>query len=298
LQRALSTHLFVGHRLTTVWLDRIWDAGIPLVELFCARQHLDYRNKAQISELGHWFRDSKLKVHSVHSPMYTDEIWGRSGPHAVISITEPVKSKRIQTVDEIKRALEIAELVPFRYLIQHLGVSGEEYDERKVDAAFTVLEEISLFARQRGVEVLLENIPNGLSSAEGLLTFLDATHLDLNVCLDVGHANMNEGVDTAYRLLKSRIRSTHIHDNNGTEDSHLFPLYTPENAPGDTPEGTTQETRRGTIDWRRTMDALRSQPEQYPLLLELREVTEMENPLDVVRETFDQLEALRSTHEF
>lgn len=298
MERALSTHLFASHRLTTVWLDRIWDAGIPLVELFCARQHLDYRDRAQISELGHWFRDSKLKVHSLHSPMYTDEIWGRSGPHSVISITEPVKSKRIQSVNEIKRALEIAELVPFRYLIQHLGVTEEEYDERKVDAAFTVLEELSLFARQRGVEILLENTPNALSSAERLLTFLDATHLDLNVCLDVGHANMNEGVDTAYRLLKGRIRSTHIHDNNGKEDSHLFPLYISEKAPGETSEGTPQATPQGTIDWRRTMDALRSQPDRYPLLLELREVPGMVNPLDVVRETFDRLEALRSTHEF
>ena len=186
---ALSTHLFVGHRLTTVWLDRIWDAGIPLVEIFCAKQHLDYRDHAQISELGHWFRDSPLKLHSLHSPMYNDDVWGRSGPHAVINITEPVKSKRLQVVDEIKRALEIAEIVPFRYLIQHIGVSGEEYEERKVDAAFSALEEISVFARQRGVEVLIENTPNAMSSAERLLMFFEQTHLNLNVCLDTGHAN-------------------------------------------------------------------------------------------------------------
>ena len=150
---ALSTHLFVGHRLTTVWLDRIWDAGIPLVEIFCAKQHLDYLDHAQIRELGHWFRDSPLKLHSLHSPMYNDEVWGRSGPHAVLNITEPIKAKRIQVVDEIKRALDIAEIVPFRYLIQHMGVVGEEYDERKLDSAFSALEEISVFARQRGVEV-------------------------------------------------------------------------------------------------------------------------------------------------
>ena len=82
------------------------------MEIFCARQHLDYRDKAQIAELGHWFRDSELKLHSLHAPMYTDEIWGRSGPHSVITITEPVKAKRLQMVDEIKRALEIAEMVP------------------------------------------------------------------------------------------------------------------------------------------------------------------------------------------
>lgn len=278
--RALSTHLFVNHRLTTVWLERIWNAGIPLVEIFCARQHLDYRDKAQIAELGHWFRDSDLKLHSLHAPMYTDEFWGRSGPDAVINICESVKMKRIQMVDEIKRALEIAEIVPFRYLIQHLGVGGEEYDPRKIDTAFSSLEEISVFAHQRGVEVLLENTPNALSSAERLLMFLDATHLDLNICFDLGHANMNEGVEPAFRALASRIRSTHVHDNNGVDDSHLFPMIA---------EG-------GTIDWARAIELLRSLS-GIPLLLELREVPDMAHPLDQARESFERLENVKPSHE-
>jgi len=282
MQRALSTLLLVNHRLTNVLLDRIWEAGIPLVELFCARQHVDYHNHAQIAELGHWFRESELKLHSLHSPLHTDEYAGRSGPHAVINITEPVKNKRIPMLDEIKRALEVAETIPFPYLIQHIGVTGQEYDERYVDAAFTALEEISLFARQRGVEVLLENIPNQLSTAERLLMFLSTTHLNLNVCLDVGHAHMNEGVESAYRLLKSRIRSTHVHDNNGKEDLHLFPML----APG-----------QGTIDWRRTMQLLRSQDDRYPLLLELHEVPDMGPPFDSLRTLFDTLENLTTNDE-
>src|SRR5579864_6974943 len=276
MQRALSTHLFCNHHLTTVWLDRIWNAGIPLVEIFCARQHLDYRNKGQISELGYWFRDSELQLHSLHSPMYSDNVWGRSGPDAVITITEPVKSKRLHMVDEIKRALEIAETIPFRYLIQHIGVSGEEYSERKVDAAFSALEELSLFAKQRGVEILLENIPNELSTAERLRDFIEVTHLDLGFVFDVGHANIGEGVEAAFEIMKDRIRSTHVHDNNGKDDKHLFPMM----ADG------------GTVDWKRTMSLLRSRPKQYPLLLELREVEGMEHPLDRVNEVFDRLEDL------
>jgi sugar phosphate isomerase/epimerase len=278
MQRALSTHLFANHRLTTVWLERIWNAGIPLVEIFCARQHLDYRDKAQVADLGHWFRDAELKVHSLHSPMYSDNVWGRTGPASIVTITEPVKSKRLDMVDEIKRAVEVAETVPFRYLIQHLGVAWEEFDERKIDAAFSALEEINLFARQRGVEVLLENTPNELSSAERLMMFLNVTHLNLNVCFDVGHAHMRGSIENEYRLLKSRIRSTHVHDNNGTDDSHLFP-------------------GKGTIDWVSAMDLLRSADGQYPLLLELREVDEMQHPVESARATFDYLEGLKSLNE-
>src|SRR5258708_3094333 len=278
--RGLSTHLLVNHRLNTVWLDRIWDAGIPLVEIFCARQDLGYRKKTQVSELGYWFRDSQLKLHSLHSPMFSDDVWGRTGPNAVLDITELLKTKRLQTVDEIKRAIEIAEIIPFRYLIQHLGVANEEYDPRKLDAAFSALEELNLFAKERGVEILLENTPNEFSSAERLLTFLEATHLDMNFCLDVGHANMKEGVDQAFRLMKQRVRSTHIHDNNGRDDIHLFPTL----------------ADAGTIDWKRTMELLHSHGDQYPLLLELRDIPEYPQQLETAKLVFENLEKLTVTH--
>jgi sugar phosphate isomerase/epimerase len=274
MDHALSTHLFVNHRLTTALLTRIQNAGINAVEIFCARQHLDYQNKAQVTELGHWFRDSELKLHSLHSPMYNDEIWGRSGPHAVITITELVKGERLRMVDEIKRALEIAEVIPFRYLIQHIGVSNEEFDMRKVDAAFSALEQIHLFARARGVEVLLENIPNGLSSAERLLQFEELTHIGLNYVFDTGHANMGAGVEHEFNLMKDRIRSTHVHDNNGKEDIHLFPML----------------ANGGTIDWKHTMELLRCKQANCPLLLELKERAEYTNPLESVRQVFDRLE--------
>lgn len=276
MNRALSTHIIVNHRLTTVWLERIWEAGIPAVEIFCAKQHLDYQNRAQISELGHFFRDSELKLHSLHAPIHTDEVWGRSGPHAVINITERVKATRFAMLDEIKRALEIAEIIPFRYLIQHIGVPREEYDDHKVEAAFAALEELSLFARQRGVEVILENTPNGLSSAERLDYFLNETHLDLGYCFDVGHAHMNEGVAAAFEIMKPRIRSTHIHDNDGINDLHAPPLL----------------SEKGNIDWKQTMDLLRTRPEQYPLLLELKETPEAPQPLGEITRIFDKLESL------
>jgi sugar phosphate isomerase/epimerase len=275
MQHVLSTHVFANHRLTTAWLERIWNAGIPAVEIFCARQHIDLYNRQQIAELGHWFRDSELKVHSVHAPMYTDEMWGRSGPHAVISITEISKPKRLEMVDEVKRALDVAETIPFRYLIQHIGVAGEEYDERKIDAAFSALEEINLFARQRGVDVLLENTPNALASAERLVHFLGLTHLKLDFCFDVGHANINEGIETAYGIMKSRIRSTHLHDNDAKSDLHQFPF-----AAG------------GTVNWKKTMELLRSEPDQYPLLLELHDTPEFTHALEGVKDIFEKLESL------
>src|SRR5260370_1262949 len=140
------------------------------------------------------------------------------------------------------------------------------------------LEKINLFARERGVEVLLENIPNQLSSAERLISFLQQTHLKMNFCLDVGHANMKEGVSTAYTILKGRIRSTHLHDNNGKEDSHLWPFFS---------EG-------GSIDCKAAMALLRSVAGEYPLLLELREFPEFPLPqsFEIVKQVFERLESI------
>ena len=259
MKHALSTHLFVKHRLNTVWLERIRTAGIPSVEIFCAKQHLDYTNPAQVAELGHWFRDAELTLHSLHSPMYNDDLHGRGGPQSVVTITETVKAKRVAMVDEIKRALEVAETIPCRYLIQHIGVLDEEYDERKVDAAFSSLDELNLFARARGVEILLENIPNRLSTGERLVHFLNLTHLRNGVCFDTGHANLTEGgVAGEFDILKERIRSTHVHDNDGKRDIHWFP----------------KQVDGGTIDWPKTMEQLRSREHQYPLMLAQRPAAE------------------------
>ncbi|MBV9084420.1 MAG: TIM barrel protein [Acidobacteriaceae bacterium] len=270
MKPVLSTHLFVRHRLTTVWLERVWDAGFPAIEIFCARQHLDYRDKAQINELGHWFRDSPLELHSMHSPMYTDEAWGRSGPQSIIDITETPKAKRIAMVDEVKRALEIADIVPFRYLIQHLGVSGQQFEERRIDSAFSSLDEIKSFARQRKVEVLLENTPNEMASAERLNYFSNITHINLNYCFDIGHAHLRGNIEREFELMKERIQSTHLHDNNGEKDEHCFP-------------------GEGTIDWKKAMKLLRSRDNQYPLLLELREPPAIEQPIAEAKRALEKL---------
>jgi sugar phosphate isomerase/epimerase len=153
-------------------------------------------------------------------------------------------------------------------------VSGEEFDLRKVDAAFAALEELKLFAGGRGVEILLENIPNELSSAERLLQFDELTHLGLNFVFDTGHANMGAGVEHEFNLMKPRTRSTHVHDNNGKDDVHLFPLVA---------EG-------GNIDWQKTMALLRTRAEHVPLLLELKEKPEYPHALESAGLVFERLE--------
>lgn len=273
MRRVLSTYLFVEQRLSTALLDRVARGGVEEIELFCARQHLDYRNGSQVDELRHWLADSPMRVASMHAPLFSDEIWGVSGPNSVLSITALEKAHRIRATDEIKRAIEVADAIPFRYLVMHVGGEEEEYEPAKVDAAFNALDELRVFGSQLGVEILLENAPGGLSSADRLNTLLELTHLPLGYCFDVGHAHLGLGVETEFEKMKGRIRSTHVHDNDGSEDAHLFPPA-------------------GAIDWERTMPLLRSVDEEIPLLLEPRGDESIEDPLGEAQRSFDALENL------
>ena len=271
---ALSSHLFVGERLNSHVLDQILGAGIRQIEIFAARQHLDYYDKNQVRDVAQWFTDHGVKLHSVHAPLYSDTDWGRLGVLAV-SLAYLERRLRIDSMDEVKRAIEIAERLPFRYLVVHLGLPGEEYDMRKFDAAFTSLEHLNIFAKDRGAQILLENIPNELSTPERLLEFIHYTRLKLNVCLDTGHAHMGAGVRPAFQALKEHIRSTHVHDNNGAKDEHLMPF-------------------EGGIDWAQTMRDFRSVDGQFPTLFELRDYGPELSGLARLREVIDKMEAIEA----
>jgi sugar phosphate isomerase/epimerase len=183
--------------------------------------------------------------------MYSDYEWGRRGSPPV-NIASLDKRARIEAMDEVKRAIEVAEQIPFRFLVQHVGVSGDEWDPRKSEAAMTSIEHLKAFAKPLGVTVLVENIPNELSTPERLLELIHNAHFDdVGVCFDIGHANIMGGVVPAFEQLKSLIRSTHVHDNAGQKDDHLWP--------GD-----------GTVNWEETMNLLRSAPQVPPLLLEIK----------------------------
>lgn len=273
---ALSTHLFVSERLNSHILDQILGAGIHRLEIFAARQHLDYYDANQVRDVAQWFSDHEVALHSVHAPLFSDFDWGRSGGLA-ISLAYLDRRPRIDSMDEVKRAIEIAERLPFRYLILHLGLPDEEYDLRKFDAAFTSLEHLKIFAKERGAQILLENIPNQLSTPERLLQFIHYTRLDLKICFDTGHAHMSGDVQTAFQTLKERIASTHVHDNHREKDEHLPPFD-------------------GGINWEQTIRDFRGACEvegKFPILFELRDYGRDLSGLGRVREVIEKVEAIR-----
>jgi len=249
--KAVSTYVYVRERLHPGLLDGLVRAGAESIEIFAARGHFDYANRRQhVVEIANWFKSTGKTLNSVHAPMFSDYEWGRGG-NPPLNIASPDRSHRIDAMDEIKRAIEVAEHIPFRFLVQHVGNGGEEFDEKKLDAAMTSVEHLKAFAKPLGVTILLENIPNELSTPERLVEFINLTHFeDVGFCFDIGHAHMMGSVGEAFEMMKKHIRSTHIHDNNKDRDAHLWP--------GD-----------GSINWSEAMQLLRTAPHVPALLMEI-----------------------------
>ena len=246
----LSTHIFLKQRLHPGLLDIAMRSGAQGVELFAARQHFDYTSREHIAELASWFASNPLEAYSMHAPLFPDREMGRAGAPAV-NVVHSEKSRRIDAMDEIKRALEVAEHLPFKKLVMHLGEKFEAWSPRTMEYAITALEHLGAFASPLGVNVLVENLTSDAGTPEHIVTILELAHLDrIGVCLDLGHANIVPGIVEAIGTLGSRIGELHVHDNHGLRDEHLWP--------GD-----------GSIDWPATVEALKSLPAQPAAVLEI-----------------------------
>ena len=250
--RVLSTHLFLNQRLHPGLLELAGRSGAEAVEIFAARQHFDYTSREHVRELAEWFRSNAVKPFSLHAPLWPDYEMGRAGAPAV-NVIHPEKARRIDAMDEIKRALETAEHVPFRNMVVHLGERYDTWSQRTMEFAEAALEHLGAFARPLGVRVLVENLLSEPTTPEHLIMILDLGHLDsIGVCLDLGHAHITVGVREAITAFGDRIASLHVHDNQGMKDEHLWP--------GD-----------GTIDWNAVREALQGLKSAPAGVLEISE---------------------------
>lgn len=272
MQRLLSTYLFVSRKLTRELLSEIASAGFSGVEIFCSRAHFNYTSKAEAHEIRQILQDCRLTLTSLHAPTSRDLSATRESGQP-LSICEVERVRRIEAMDELKRAIDVAEDLPFPRMIFHMGGPRETEDPRKRDAAFSSLEHLILHARHLGVTICVENTTSEMGDPAYLRAFVDETRLTgLRFNFDIGHAHLADGpaeerIEKSFAPLRELVVGAHIHDNHGEKDEHLPPYD-------------------GTIDWSAAIKTLKSTENSFPLLLELKEKTGPDAPT-----TQDQLKA-------
>src|SRR2546427_12035032 len=118
MEFGISTQIHRGQPVTVDLLESIRKAGYARIELFANRPHLDFHNRSLLRSIGRWFNENSLPAPSLHLPFIenvgpTQKIW--------ISVLEPERRLREAAIDEIKRALELADHVALSYAVMHLG---------------------------------------------------------------------------------------------------------------------------------------------------------------------------------
>jgi len=282
MQRILSTYLFVSKKLTPEFLALVHGAGFQAIELFASRGHFDYTLTQEVRGMAHILADNRLQLASLHAPTSRDFGPNREGG-TPLSITEVERVRRIEAMDELKRAIDIAENLPFSRMILHMGGPRDTADPRKRDAAFSSLEHLVLHAKHVGVTICVENTTSEMGDPAYLRSFVEETRLTgLRFNFDIGHAYLADGpederVATSFEAMREHIVSAHIHDNLGDKDSHLPP-------------------HDGSIDWPAALKLFRSLPGgDIPLTLELKEktgpdATSLSDQITAAAKSLDRLE--------
>lgn len=269
MRHGIATHVFLQHRLTPALLDTLVRGGAAAIEVFAARHHFDYNDRGSVMELANWFRSNDVAA-SMHMPLFADETHWTRHTAPTLNLISTNKGTRIASMDEVKRAMEAAEQVPFNTCTLHLGLKDEQWDTRALDDSLTAIEHLKAFAGPLGVRLLLENLSNEVSTPAHLIEIVKVGHFNtVGYAFDLGHAHMGQGIpESADRAAKSalelafeafapaidKIASVHLHDNNGVRDEHLWPQ---------------QDVAKGYIDWARVRRSLKALHPETILSLEL-----------------------------
>jgi sugar phosphate isomerase/epimerase len=190
-----------------------------------------------------------LSIHSAHG------CWGGRSIRARrvdLGTTDP--SAHQESVDDLKRCIDWLREAGGKCLVVHPGGLSDpsEHDERRYALARGLLK-LAEHARGADILVCLENMPPGVHPGSRMsdlaLLLEELGQPELALALDTGHANLGAGACAETRAAGMLLATTHVHDNNGRQDSHEPPGH-------------------GTIDWPGWGRALDSVGYHDPVLLE------------------------------
>ena len=166
MQRVLSTYRFIKQPLAPTVLAKIAHSGIKNLKVFCAPVHFVYQSPQGLREFASALQDYGLSLHSLHSPTEREFSPGRDSG-VPISICDPERIRRVDAVDE-GNARSKSLSASHSATSSSIWGTATKQRPRSIDAAFNSLEHLSIFAKERGVTIALENTPGSrLSGISG-----------------------------------------------------------------------------------------------------------------------------------
>jgi sugar phosphate isomerase/epimerase len=237
--------------------------GAQMVEVF---PH--WRSLPDPAALGARARDAGLTVHSAHG------CWGGQTIRASrVDLGHLDESTHRESVEDLKRCIDWLQEAGGNHLVVHPGGLSDRSDRaaRRATLARGLIA-LAEHAHATDVVVCVENMPPGVEpgSRMGDLTSLldELGQARLALAIDTGHANISADAADETFTAGRWLRSTHVHDNDGRQDSHEIPGF-------------------GTVDWNAWAAALDAVGYTGPIVLEC--VRQLRKHPDQINERFRQI---------
>lgn len=146
-----------------------------------------------------------------------------------LPIASGIEEIRRAAVEELRRCVDVFAAVGARWMNVHPDRHAPMHDRKFfIERNLASLNELLPYASERGVGLMVENLPGDFNTARELGELLDPLP-EVGLHLDIGHANLLVVQSTVEELLSAygaRLRHVHLHDNKGgSADLHL-PLGT------------------------------------------------------------------------
>ena len=146
-----------------------------------------------------------------------------------LPLASGIEEIRQASLQELRRCVDAFAEIGASWMNVHPDRHAPMHDRRFfVERNIATLQELLPYATERGVGVMIENLPGDFNTAKELGELLDPLP-KLGLHLDIGHANLMVVRSTVEELMAAygtRLRHVHLHDNKGgSADLHL-PLGT------------------------------------------------------------------------
>lgn len=264
MKKVLSTHLFVGKNLDEGTIALVKKYGFTEIELWGMPPHLEYHQKEKVRALASMFREEGLKIVSIHGPFY--ESIEKALKYEWFSLCDGNEIRRKKALEEMKRTMDVMDILGTNLLVVHCGSQGDTDSQESRGRMIASLQELDNYAGKR-IFIAVENIMTDLSKTGVLIDMLKGFNEYVGICLDIGHANVNEDPIQAIKTCARKLLTTHISDNDGRKDLHLTPF-------------------EGQIPWGKVYKTLIEAGYKENFVFELRNYGDVESQLERVNEGF------------
>lgn len=194
-------------------LETLGASPIRTIEYLCVEDR--FRDEGHIERVRASAEASGVWVWSVHAP------FGQT------DISAADEGSRRDSIDNIVRAMEVAEALGAKILVLHGSREpiGDEERERRLTQCVRSLNELCKRASQRGLVPALEALPRTClgNTVEEILWLTGIVDGDLKVCYDVNHVTLRADVRESLSALGERVATVHISDHDGVDERHWIP---------------------------------------------------------------------------